>query len=180
MRWRESDCRAALLIRNNHCRRNGQKHDPEKHAPHLALSHMEFSMSRPCERRDPSVSAIALIAAARTLVSALEQRPFFTFEARGDGSLRSQGRPAERLCEATSVGRSWSYAIALAPGGGRRFSLATNENAFARRSCSGKKMERDDDSKKSHPALACAAASLISAVMSPPEGAGGTGSGEVM
>src|SRR5712672_3372866 len=50
---------------------------------------------------------------ARTLVSALEQRPFFTFEARGDGSLRSQGRPAERLCEATSVGRSWSYAIAL-------------------------------------------------------------------
>jgi hypothetical protein len=23
MRWRESDCRAALLIRNNHCRRNG-------------------------------------------------------------------------------------------------------------------------------------------------------------
>src|SRR5260221_10597154 len=57
---------------------------------------MEFSMSRPCERRDPSVSAIALIAAARTLVSALEQRPFFAFEARGDGSLRSQGRPAER------------------------------------------------------------------------------------
>src|SRR6266436_3899682 len=115
MRWRESDCRAALLIRNNHCRRNGQKHDPEKAcpAPGAGLSHMGFSMSRPCERRDPSVSAIALIAAARTLVSALEQRPFFTFEARGDGSLRSQGRPAERLCEATSVGRSWSYAIAL-------------------------------------------------------------------
>src|SRR4030081_1084081 len=90
------------------------------------LSHMEFSMSRPCERRDPSVSAIALIAAARTLVSALEQRPFFTFEAGGDGPLLSQGRPAERLCEATSVGRSWSYAIALAPGGGRRFSIATN------------------------------------------------------
>src|SRR6266581_2428197 len=68
------------------------------------LSHMEFSMSRPCERRDPSVNAIALIAAARTLVSALEQRPFFTFGARGDGSLRSQGRPAERLCEATTIG----------------------------------------------------------------------------
>ena len=32
---------------------------------------------------------------ARTLVPALEQRPFFTFEARDDGSLRSQGRPAE-------------------------------------------------------------------------------------
>ena len=55
------------------------------------------------ERRDPSVSAIALIAAARALVSALEKRPFFPFEARGDGSLRSQGRPAERLCEATIV-----------------------------------------------------------------------------
>ena len=37
------------------------------------------SMSRPGEGRDPSVSAIALIAAARTLVSALEQRPFFHF-----------------------------------------------------------------------------------------------------
>src|SRR3977135_4253541 len=67
------------------------------------LSHMEFSMSRPCERRDPSVSAIALIAAARALVSALEQRPFFTFGARGDGFLRSQGRPAERLCKATTI-----------------------------------------------------------------------------
>src|SRR5258705_10297290 len=32
---------------------------------------------------------------ARALVSALEQRPFFTFEARGDGSLRSQGRLVE-------------------------------------------------------------------------------------
>src|ERR1700730_14004005 len=39
----------------------------------------------------------------RTLVSALEQRPFLTFEARGDGSLRSQGRPAERSCEAATV-----------------------------------------------------------------------------
>ena len=34
------------------------------------------------------------------------------------------------------------------------FARATNENAFARRSCLGKKMERDDDSNKSHPALA--------------------------
>src|ERR1700681_2263984 len=44
------------------------------------------------ERRDPSVSAIALIAAARTL----------TFEARGDGSLRSQERLVGRgnsICE---------------------------------------------------------------------------------
>src|SRR6266700_6350778 len=61
------------------------------------------SSTRTCERRDPSVSAIALIAAARTLVSTLEPRPFFTFEARGDGSLRSQGRPAEKSCEATTV-----------------------------------------------------------------------------
>src|SRR6266704_371096 len=60
-------------------------------------------MSRPCERRDPSVSAIALIAASRTLVSAPEQRPFIHFEARGYGSLRSQGRPAERSCEATTL-----------------------------------------------------------------------------
>ena len=55
------------------------------------------AMSRPCERRDPSVSAIALIAAARTLVSALEQRPFFTFEARSDdgvdGPLRHRDVP---------------------------------------------------------------------------------------
>src|SRR3984893_7629750 len=52
---------------------------------------------------------------ARTLVSSPEQRPFLTFEARGDGSLRSQRRPAERSCEATAAstpGRSWSYAIA--------------------------------------------------------------------
>src|SRR6202030_2448389 len=68
------------------------------------VGHMrDVSTSRPCERRDPSVSAIALIAASRTLVSALGQRPFFTFEARGDGSLLSQGRPAESLCEATTA-----------------------------------------------------------------------------
>src|SRR5882757_7592764 len=35
----------------------------------------DLSAGRPCERRDPSVSAIALIAAARTLVSAPEPRP---------------------------------------------------------------------------------------------------------
>ena len=55
------------------------------------------AMSRPCERRDPSVSAIALIAAPRTLVSALEQKPFLTFEARGDdgvdGPLRHRDVP---------------------------------------------------------------------------------------
>ena len=51
----------------------------------------DVSTSRPCERRDPSVSAIALIAAARTLVSALEQRPFFTFEARGDEARGDDG-----------------------------------------------------------------------------------------
>src|ERR1700730_16446376 len=53
---------------------------------------------------------------ARTLASALEQRPFFTSEARGYGSLRPQGRPAERLYEATAAstyGSIQSYAIAL-------------------------------------------------------------------
>jgi hypothetical protein len=49
------------------------------------------------------VSAIALIAAPRNPGSALEQRPFFTFEARGDGSLRSQGRPVEGLFEAATA-----------------------------------------------------------------------------
>ena len=36
---------------------------------------------------------------------------------------------------------------------GYRFSLATNAKAFARRSCSNQKIERDDDSKKSYLAL---------------------------
>jgi hypothetical protein len=57
----------------------------------------DVSTSRPFKRRDPSVSAIALIAAPRTLVSALEQKPFLTFEARGDdgvdGPLRHRDVP---------------------------------------------------------------------------------------
>src|SRR6266550_8053088 len=45
----------------------------------------------------------------------------------------------------------WGYD----PMGGYRFSLSQQtRNAFARRSCSNKKIERDDDSKKSHHALA--------------------------
>src|SRR5437016_12890544 len=44
----------------------------------------------------------------------------------------------------------WGYD----PMGGYRFSLSQQtRNAFARRSCSNKKIERDDDSKKSHHAL---------------------------
>ena len=61
---------------------------------------MEFSMSRPCERRDPSVSAIALIAAARTLVSAVKQRPFLLLKpgvmgpcVRRDDPLRDCAKP---------------------------------------------------------------------------------------
>src|SRR6266702_4716320 len=84
--------RFALLPGHDECRHLDSL-DTHSH-PRGAMH--DVSTSRPCERRDPSVSAIALIAALRTLVSALEQRPFFTFEARGDGSLRSQGRPAER------------------------------------------------------------------------------------
>jgi zinc/manganese transport system substrate-binding protein len=55
------------------------------------------------------VSAIALIAGARTLVSALRQRPSFTLDARGYGSLRSQGRLAESVCET----RRWENWIKL-------------------------------------------------------------------
>src|SRR5713101_769130 len=61
-----------------------------------------FSTHEPCLFRETFqrvVPANAGTHTARNLVLALEQRPFFTFEARGDGSLRSQGRPAESLCE---------------------------------------------------------------------------------
>ena len=64
---------------------------------------------RPCERREPQRERKALIAAARTLASALEQRPFFIFEAGGYGSLRSQGRPAERLYDATTDQRTAQF-----------------------------------------------------------------------
>jgi hypothetical protein len=48
---------------------------------------------------------------ARTLVLSLRQRPFFTFDARGYGSLRSQGRPAESVCQAKTASTR-PYAIA--------------------------------------------------------------------
>src|SRR6266566_9789922 len=41
------------------------------------------------------------------------------------------------------------------PTGGTGFPSRQTRNAFARRSCSNKRIERDDDSKKSHPALVC-------------------------
>ncbi len=41
------------------------------------------------------MSAIALIAAPRNLVFSDVAEAFFTFDARGYGSLRSQGRPVE-------------------------------------------------------------------------------------
>jgi hypothetical protein len=44
------------------------------------------------------------------------------------------------------------------PEGAYRFSLGTNAKRLPRRSCSNKKIERDDDSKKSHPALGSLAA----------------------
>src|SRR6478735_337067 len=84
------------------------------------LSHMEFSNESSLRTQGPQRERKALIAAARTLASALEQRPFFTFEARGYGSLRSQGRPAERLYEATTAstyGSIQSYATALPQAG---------------------------------------------------------------
>src|SRR6266849_7993946 len=87
---------------------------------------MEFSMrsTHPCLFRETFqrvVPANAGTHTARTLVLALAQRPFFTFEVRGDGSLRSQGRPAESLCEtmiASTRGSIRSYAIPL-PASGR-------------------------------------------------------------
>ena len=48
--------------------------------------------------------------------------------------------------------------------------------AFARRSCSNKKIERDDDSKKSHPALG---ASLVEAAVFGRRDAGGRLEGAV-
>src|SRR6266404_2373022 len=73
------------------------------------LSHMEFSNRSSLRTQGPQRERKALIAAARALASALEQRPFFTFEARGYGSLRSQGRPAERLYEATTDQRTAQF-----------------------------------------------------------------------
>src|SRR3981189_1423634 len=76
---------------------------------------MEFSNESSLRTQGPQRERKALIAAARTLASALEQRPFFISEARGYGSLRPQGRPAERLYEATTAstyGSIQSYAIA--------------------------------------------------------------------
>ena len=70
---------------------------------------MEFSNRSSLRTQGPQRERKALIAAARTLASALEQRPFFTFEARGYGSLRSQGRPAERLYEATTDQRTAQF-----------------------------------------------------------------------
>src|SRR5258708_1782139 len=54
---------------------------------------------------------------------------FSLFEARGCGSLRSQGRPGQRLYEATAAstyGSIQSYAIAL-PAGGERAGWALQQ-----------------------------------------------------
>src|ERR1700682_165618 len=54
----------------------------------------DVSTSRPCERRDPYAADARFGTGAKA---------FLHFEARGDGSLRSKERPAERSCEATTV-----------------------------------------------------------------------------
>src|ERR1700676_2530340 len=87
---------------------------------------MEFSNESSLRTQGPQRERKALIAAARTLASALEQRPFLTSEARGYGSLRPQGRPAERLYEATTAstyGSIQSYAIALLPVAAKPYAL---------------------------------------------------------
>src|ERR1700694_1404352 len=93
---------------------------------------MEFSNESSLRTQGPQRERKALIAAARTLASVLEQRPFFTSEARGYGSLRPQGRPAERLYEATTAstyGSIQSYAIALPLRGGVREGGSRNGSA---------------------------------------------------
>src|ERR1700690_70676 len=50
---------------------------------------------------------------------------------------------------------------------GYRFSLATNAKELARRSCSNKRIERDDDSKKSHLALGAAVRDHIGFIVEP-------------
>ena len=64
-----------------------------------------MSTSRPCERRDPYGEDFRFGNGGKA---------FLTFEDRGYGFLRSQGRPAESLCEATTAstrGSIQSYAI---------------------------------------------------------------------
>ena len=72
----------------------------ETSAPKSLRFCVVFQTSRPWNAGIPAMSAIAPIAAARTRVLAPGQKPFFAFEASGDESLRSQGRPAEFSCEA--------------------------------------------------------------------------------
>ena len=63
---------------------------PSLHAEEGTPSHVV-----PANAEEPSVSAIALIAAARIRVSALEQTPSAKGDARGYGSRRSPGRPRD-------------------------------------------------------------------------------------
>src|SRR5258708_15583135 len=77
------------------------------------LSHMEFSNRSSLRTQGPIRRGLSLRHSSRGLYS--------LFEARGYGSLRSQGRPGERLYEATTAstyGSIQSYAIAL-PHAGR-------------------------------------------------------------
>jgi hypothetical protein len=62
---------------------------------------MEFSNRSSLRSQGPQRERKALIAAARTLASAFEQRPFSLLRP-GLRSLRSQERSAERLYEATT------------------------------------------------------------------------------
>src|SRR6202171_4518718 len=76
------------------------------------LSHMEFSNESSLRTQGPIRRGLSLRHLSRGLFSLL--RP--GVEARGYGSLRPQGRPAERLYEATTAstyGSIQSYAIAL-------------------------------------------------------------------
>jgi hypothetical protein len=131
--WRVACAAGAVVRRAIQCDGGGLELKPCSAAEcplsrlRAGLSHMEFSNRSSLRTQGPQRERKALIAAARTLASALEQSPLFTFEARGYGSLRSQGRPAERLYEATTDQRTAQFshmrfpcACGGEPGWGRR------------------------------------------------------------
>src|SRR5665213_2990618 len=68
----------------------------------IAYGIFDVSTSRPCERRDPYGAESRFGTGAEA---------FFTFEARGDGSLRSQGRPVESLCKQRLRSKSFDTLI---------------------------------------------------------------------
>ena len=82
-----------------------------------AVSAMDSQRVVPANAGTPARAQSALVAAARILVSVRRQRPFFIFDVRGYGSLRSQGRPTESVCQVLATSTP-PYAITLPRKGG--------------------------------------------------------------